>query len=545
MSRFLRWIPIACLLLLASAPEVDAQRSWPNDVSGRPAPPCTIYNPSTNTVSFCSSTAPIPVVTAGGGTASTNTGAVTGFGKQWFFSNYQTFLNSNGGQTGGRTASVFSDDSTIASFHRNVGGGNVLDVAISTDGGVNFLDFNTGFVVGNDVQGAFVVPSTPQRFVVAAGASQIFTSQALLSGWAQSTYSGVGATPGGGVHGFAAKADGSRVLSTASLSPGTEVCISTNQGQSFGTCTSIATSTNPLAIAYAGGTTWLVFDTNFRIFQSTNDGVTWSAIQVLASGASTNGNDLVCLTPLFTTCVAAVQGQISVSTNAGATWLVTASLGQGTAALCDYGANNVAFFGFPGSGTPSSTFQNAFTSANAGTTWFPGQTLGTTWNGAGSPSLSSLVCRAGRGYVNGVVSTNTQFSWYNPTSAPGGTGFSSAGGFTPAALIQGGILLNQTQTSAATTAQTITFTPAPGHRVTIRSMALFSSTASQNLTLVIQSPTGTTLYNLGTVSTTATAGNPLQFTGSPLFTGDTGVTVSVVVGAAAAGTTTLSVVADQ
>ncbi len=121
---------------------------------------------------------------------------------------------------------------------------------------------------------------------------------------------------------------------------------------------------------------------------------------------------------------------------------------------------------------------------------------------------------------------------------------SSAGGYSVAALIQSGIRLNLTQTSAATTAQTITLTGTAGSRVCLRNIVLFSSNATQNLTLVVQDATVTTL-NFGTVSTSATAGNPLTFFGQPLFCGETGNSVQVVVGAAAAGTTTLSVVADR
>lgn len=144
--------------------------------------------------------------------------------------------------------------------------------------------------------------------------------------------------------------------------------------------------------------------------------------------------------------------------------------------------------------------------------------------GAGSSAVSAA----------SLASTQT-------TTANQGTAASGAN-IWPTASNQGAALLNTTATSAATTAQTLTCAGAAGTRVTLRYIALYASTATQNITLVVQDG-GVTKLDLGTVVLTTA----LQVTVFPnvTVTAATAASLTVVIGAAAAGTTTGSAICDR
>jgi hypothetical protein len=293
---------------------------------------------------------------------------------------------------------------------------------------------------------------------------------------------------------------------------------------------------------YGGGTVWFATSDDGGVSRSTNDGATWSVVQTLGG----NGGPGLCLASTsYQTCLTISGGQVFRSIDNGLTW--SSVLSSGVSGMCDYGGGNVGLVtGVPPVGLSAIT-NNVFSSQDSGLTFFAGNVYGSIWTGVGAPSLNSYTCNStGRGFMSMHTTAGPAptFTFYNPLTQPGGVLQSSSGGYNVSALIQAGVLLNATQTSAATTAQTITLTGTAGSRVCLRNIALFSSNATQNVTLVVQDATVTTL-NFGTVSTTATAGNPITFTGQPLFCGQSGDSVQVVVGAAAAGTTTLSVVADR
>jgi hypothetical protein len=524
----------------ASAQLTPPLPTWQNDASGRPAPPCFFYDPVTNKTQPCTATNPLPTSAGGSGTGQGTTAgtSTTGFGKGWFPSTF----NGGGGSV---VQSVYQDGATVNTFHRTVACGNCLTVSTSTDGGVNFVSFNTSFVAGNEVGLMIKVPSSPPRYlgyVANGGASHIFNSTALLSGWAD----GVTASPdlNGSITAAASNATGSVVLMSGGTGGGnhTNVCKSTDQGRNFGSCVNVRAVNASAGLWYGGGSVWFATSDDGGVSRSTNDGATWSVVQTLGG----NGGPGLCLASTsYQTCLTISGGQVFRSTNNGLTW--GSVLSSGVSGLCDYGANNVGLAtGVPPVGFAAIT-NNVFSSQDAGNAFYAGSVYGSAWTGVGAPSLSSFTCNStGRGFMSMHTTAGPAptFTFYNPLTQPGGVLQSSAGGYNVSAPIQSGIIQNVVQTSAATTAQTVTLTGTSGSRVCVRKIVLFSSAATQNLTLVVQDAAVTTL-NFGTVSTTATAGNPLQFDGTPMFCGQTGDSVQVVVGAAAAGTTTVSVVADR
>lgn len=480
---------------------------------------------------------------AGGGGAGTGTGttggtSTTGFGKGWFPSTF----NGGGGSV---VASVYQDGATVNTFHRTVACGNCLTVSTSTDGGINFVSFNTSFVVGNEVNFIIKVPSAVPRYLgysANGGASQIFNSASLLSGWA----AGVTASPdlNNSIVAAASNATGSVVLMVGGTGGGshTNVCKSTNQGQTFGSCVDVRPASPAASVWFGGGTTWFISSADGGISRSINDGATWAVVQTLGA---TGGQGLCLASTSYQTCLVISAGQVFRSIDNGATY--ASVLSSGVSSMCDYGGGNVGLVtGVPPVGLSAIT-NNVFSSQDGGQNFYAGNVYGSVWTGVGAPSLSSFTCNStGRGYMSMHTTAGPAptFTFYNPLTQPGGVLQSSSGGYNVSALIQAGVLLNATQTSAATTAQTITLTGTGGSRVCLRNIAVFSSNAAQNVTLVVQDAAVTT-FNLGTVTTTAVAGNPLTFSGQPLFCGQTGNSIQVVVGAAGAGTTTLSVVGDR
>lgn len=551
MSLMTRALVALLALIALGVGAADAQLvpplpTWQNDAQGRPAPPCFFYDPTTNKTQPCTSANPLPTSAggAGAGTGTTNLTSTTGFGKGW----YPVVNASIAGTASNRLMSVYQPGGlTVNTFRRIVACGNCLAVGTSTDGGVTFSEFQTSFVAGNEVQILIKVPSTTPRYLgyVANGAaSHIFSSTGLLSGWADGTTAS--AFLNNGIISFASNANGSTVLSSAGTGGGspTEICRSTTQGQTFPSCVNVYAAVPAGDVWYAGGTNWLVFNTNGQVARSTNDGVSWTNITTLAGGAGGGFHGVCLASTSYQTCLAMSNGIVYRSADNGLTWLSVLPTGTVAGGLCDYGSGSVGVWGNSPPVGLGTVANNVWSTQDGGLTFFNGNVYGSTWNGAGTEGLASFSCNAtGRGFAS-LTGTGGTFLFYNPLTQPGGVLQSSAGGYNVSALIQGGIILNATQTSAATTAQTITLTGASGSRVCIRKIVVFSSNATQNVTLVVQDATVTTL-NFGTVSTTATAGNPLSFDGQPLFCGQTGDSVQVVVGAAAAGTTTLSVVADR
>lgn len=543
MSQLTRALVVLLALIALGVGAADAQLApplptWQNDASGRPAPPCFFYDPTTNKTVPCTATNPLPTSSSAGGAGlgTTSGTSTTGFGKGWFPSTYQS--------AGNVAVSVYQEGgSTVNVFRRNTGCGNCLTVATSTDGGVNFVEVNTSFIVGNEISFLIKVPSSPPRYLGYApngAGSQIFNSTSLLSGWA----AGVTASPdlNNGLVDVASNANGSVVLMVGGVGGGnhTNVCKSTDQGRNFGSCVNVRPATAASGVWYGGGTTWFASSQDGGISRSTNDGATWSVVQTLGG----NGGHGLCL-PIsgYNTCVTLSGGSAFRSTDNGLTWTNIVS-GVGSL-LCDYGGGSVGIFpGTPPVGFAAIT-NTPFSSQDSGASFYAGSIYGSAWTGVGAPSATTFTCNStGRGFagIHTTAGPTPQFNFYNPLTQPGGVLQSSAGGYSVAALIQSGVLLNAAPTtSAANTAATITLTGTAGSRICIREVVVFSSAAGTP-TLVLQDAT-VTQVNYGTL---ATGTAPTRFSGSPLFCGQTGDSLQVVVGAAGVGvTTTTSVVADR
>lgn len=539
MTRRL-WYLIALLAVLTLYQSSEAQLpipTWKNDAQGRPAPPCMVLDAASGISLPCSTSNPLPIGGGATGQGTTSGTSETGFGKEWYPSNFTRTL-----AAGEPFALLFIDDINVAAFYRSTGCGSCLRVALSSDGGINFTDFSTSFNLGNNLTVAFRVPSSPTRYLIGDIGSPSFAAQStsLLSGWTD--IPAITSAP----LGFASKPDGSRVLSIESNA---RVCISTNTGVSFGSCaiwgTGAIAATAGKGIAYAGGTNWIfVNDVPSQVWRSTDDGVTFTQVATLTG----QGRSVICLAPGYTNCLATdTAGNVSQSTDAGLTWIVRLS-GVGSAAgLADYGNGNAGVLSqSPPIGLVQIT-QSAWSSFNNGLAWFAGTVNGSRWDGTGTINLKSFDARSGRGVASYSASSGggNQLSIYNPLTAPGGTLSSSAGGYNIAALIQSGLILNTTPvTSAATTAAVLTLTNTPGSRICLRNLALITSSATQNITLTVTDG-ATVVLNLGTVSTGAVAGNPTVFTGSPLVCSQTNNNLVVNIGAAGAGTTTTSAIADR
>jgi hypothetical protein len=538
MSRFLRLTPLLLVLALLWGGEAAAQRQWPNDVSGRPAPPCTVYDPIANTTSFCSTSNPLPVGAPGGGSTGLGTTggtSVTGFGKAWYPSTYQA-----GGEP---TAAVFQDGATVNAFRRNTGCGNCLTVATSTDGGINFVEVNTSFIVGNTVQFIIKVPSSPARYLgytPNGASSHIYNSTSIQSGWAD----GVTASPdlNNGIVDVATNTTGSVVLMVGGVGGGnhTNVCKSTDQGRNFGSCVNVRAAVAASGIWYGGGTIWFASSQDGGISRSTDDGATWTLVQTLGGNG---GHGLCTAFTSFATCLNLTGGSVFRSTDNGLTWINIAG-GVGSL-ICDYGAGNIGIFpGTPPVGFAAIT-NTSFSSQDSGLNFYAGSIFGSAWTGVGAPSATVFVCNTtGRGFagIHTTAGPTPQFNFYNPVTQPGGTLQSSAGGYSVAALIQSGVIQNAAPTtSAANTAATGTLTGTAGSRICVREIDLFSSAAGA-ATLTI-SDGATVVQNFGTI-TTGTAAT--RIAGSPVLCGQTGNNVVVNIGAAGVGiTTTTSVIADR
>jgi hypothetical protein len=547
------WIALLPLLLLALVVSADAQpfKAWPNDQLGRPAPPCMVYNPATQNVEPCSASAPLPTSASGGsasGTGTTSGTSTTGFGKQWFpgtvtgavanGESMQAFFDSNLG----------TDTNNVVFLRRSTTCANCLQVATSSDGGVTATPFiSTGLTIANTLQVGRRFPSSPPRYLVSAdngGTAVIATSASVLSGWVAST----GLAVGDSLADAQPNAAASTVIAT--INENNLACRSTNQGQAF-SCTAVAGKGNGGAVAFAGGSIWLIFEGAGNVWRSVDDGLTF-ALQVTFASTAQGGPR--CLSPTFTTCVVkTVDGNVRRSTDAGLTWTIVASgLGINGVGICESLANSPAGSGVLATldAAPPVGFAtislNARSSFNAGGAWFTGQSNGSPWDGTGAPSITSMDCRNGKGIATYATTGGgvNVFTMYNPLTQPGGVLQSSAGGYNVSAPIQSGIVLNRAATvSAANTAAVHTLTNTAGSRICIRRIVLFSSAAGTPTLTVTDG--AVVVLNFGTRATTTSSLNN-EFAGDPLVCSQTNNNLVVNIGAAGAGvTTTTTVIADR
>jgi hypothetical protein len=104
---------------------------------------------------------------------------------------------------------------------------------------------------------------------------------------------------------------------------------------------------------------------------------------------------------------------------------------------------------------------------------------------------------------------------------------------------QGAQVGNVTQTSAATTLQTVTIPAVAGKRTVIRGIVVYGAAAA-TATLVVQD-NGVTILDFGTLTLQLAAA---ALAGLPIASAKFNQAMQVVVGAASAGATTVSVIAD-
>lgn len=107
---------------------------------------------------------------------------------------------------------------------------------------------------------------------------------------------------------------------------------------------------------------------------------------------------------------------------------------------------------------------------------------------------------------------------------------------------QQGLTLLQTtpSVSGATTLQNVTITGTAGSRITLRKISVYG-TAASTFTLAVKAGAAT-VYDFGTLTFPATG--QLTFDVDPLTFAD-GVSCVIAAGAASAGTTTISFIADK
>ncbi|MBL4773600.1 MAG: exo-alpha-sialidase [Alcanivoracaceae bacterium] len=119
----------------------------------------------------------------------------------------------------------------------------------------------------------------------------------------------------------AANGDGSVIL--AITSSGAVTRKSTDSGATWSSAGSHGLS-NPLAISWAGGTTWLASDSTTQLKISTDDGVTWKAIQnTLPSELSSGIKYVIHYEPVSDTItISTSAGYIARSKDTGTTWEV-------------------------------------------------------------------------------------------------------------------------------------------------------------------------------------------------------------------------------
>jgi len=488
--------------------------------------------------------ATISISGSGTGTGTTSGTSTTGFGRGWFPSTITGTLGA-----GQQMIAVFLDDLQVAFFRRDTGCGNCLQVAVSTDGGVTGTFFSTDGTLGNSISAAHRVPSSPPRFLASSigGPLNIIQSANVSSGWTAV----VGLTLP--VNSWASNPAGSTVLSyNSGAAPSVQVCRSTNQGITFGSCNNWgiqnAQALSGMGIIHVSGTTWLFHNATAQIWRSVDDGITFALAATPGGG---NGISITCL-PNTTTCLFIGTDQIiRRSTDSGSTWvpvqtgITPGAVNSGICAFTD-GANAATLTNSPPVGLSSVVSNTTWSSPSAGLLWYPGKIFGSHWDGVGGTGLTSMACRNGRGiaaYSTGGA-TNQMFALYNPLTAPGDVLTSSAGGYNISAAIQAGIILNTTPvTSAANTAAVVTLTNTPGSRICLRSITLFSSAAG-TATLTVTDGVVVVL-NFGTL-VTGTSAALTTFDGTPLLCSQTSNNLVVNIGAAgAAVTTTTSTISDR
>jgi hypothetical protein len=582
-SRRLLWLLILLAGLTFCQP-AHAQKSWPVDTSGVPAPPCTTYDPVTNAITYCGP--------AGSPASTPAVNNSTAFG-QGFFTGADPVTTINSA-----ASFLFLDETTVVGIGNRTGAGAVANVYRSVDGG------RTLTTTGTAASGAGAVNAFRNMVRSANGLYVIGTNDNPASIYTSRDLSILAEQAGNGIVGAGANTilyqAQNTLLVTEDITQG--ICRNTAPatGVTFPSawaCTIPPSWTGPpsagngvgmfnLAPSTGAGTPtgiWIGLDKatpNAHLIRSINDGVSFSAVTTLAEGLSGAAKAVICLRNTPAICLAGANGNLYRSIDSGATWAQVAaypatfgSLGK---AFLDYGNNTVVAIGSflsvvtaPPGCIPNCSPTSGLTwarSTDAGLTWQTifggwGQTAGAGTDTATSAVTSPTTGRAiislfptAQGVPGGAVGTNTAYL-FGPTIPPQGTvifGTGSTSGvildhgeLVAAGSVQGGILLNSNNTSAATTAQTITLTGTAGFRIHVYEVSARCNTAAATNTGVTLTDGGTTTWSTGLADVPVGGATSLFHHWNPGYTAKDGATVTVVMTACSAGTSTLTIQADK
>lgn len=546
-----RLAALLVLVLLALRPLPSSAQSWPRDVTGVPAPPCT-YLSQTGALTTCSEADPLPMAPAAG----LRTTDATAWGKEWLVA-----VNS---PVTTKDVALWEGDGTVTRL--NASGSAAATVSRSLDQGrsyvttattVTALGFPRSFL---KVSGVYVLV---KETLGGVGNNTIVRSTNLLN-WTNTTGLPAGTTSGGMV-----AAQGTTILAAIAVpgGSGTRLCRSIDLAVSF-TCQDLGTGVvSPgLNITSPAASTWLVIDSQIgvarTVYRSTDDGVTWTAVATLAvDAASTQGEGLTCLSA--TICLAAAAGRIYRSTDAGLTWTqvnILPAVNKSLYGFLNFGQGIVQALGRPGSSpadpntgqrtidfgvswAPSTIVTDGTSSCVVGT--FEGYSTAAAFNGRAIASCQfNSAGIADSEMIVSPVSGAPRFDRSGAQLMLWSDGATERGSIDRPVQIgagQGPTLFNSQQTGAANTAVSVTIAAAANQRAHIYRIEASCSAGTSQLTVT---DGGTTVWSTPT-GEVSTPRFREAFTPAAL-TGSTNSAVVITLGACGAGNAgTLIVHADR
>lgn len=575
-----RRLLLALLLVASLGVPADARaQTMPRDDTGLPTGACAYLDDSVtpNLYQRCSTTHPLPM-SPGSASIATDT---LGYGRSFFLSN-----SGSGTVSTSRLSTIlFLDDIDVVGW--GITGGSTLATASSVDGGRTWGALGTvgfGTAINAPIHAGRTIGTAP-RFLLSvsgiAGSPTILNSTSAAGGWAASTF-GTGINNNSGPT-FAIQGATVMVWGQGGAANNTAVaCRSQDNGQTFQNCVTVDATNNTGFTSTSGphqtitspaAGTWLAVANNGKVWRSTDDGATWATVVTLAGGAA---SPIKCVSATVCVTTGAGTGGIAPyrSTDGGATWtqqatIVNPSVGAGKA-LCLYGNNVldvIASDNFPSTATTTST--GAARSVDGGQTWLPVTVTGglAAFSGANFDVVSDCTSTAtGRSAFIGFRTASTGL-YYGPTTSntvqivgangiplnvDGNGNFTGNQGLPQATSpnawgvvpVQGASLKNSQQTSAVTTAQTITIAAVTSQRVHLRRIDASCNTAAATAPTLTVTDGATQIWALAATETVA-AGARTVVTWSPSLDSTTGQAMAITLGACTAGTSLLSVQADQ
>lgn len=587
MTRTRRLLSLLALVLgvglgvhtdIMSVGIASAQRTWPSDAAGRPAPPCTVYDPVTNTTSFCSTTAPLPVsgasATTGAGSPAGSSNDPLGYGRSLF----ETTAGFNTRTGVGGSAFRWQDATSLLALTRTAA--TTIQVWVSNNRGQSWTNTmtTTGGVANQGTMRGSLLRNNglyiASTFGTGVNGPAVIRSSDLAT-WIAATGTGVILGPGGN---FA--------TTSLSVSPNTanriigvrgdngaaqcQTILSTDNGASWANTGSVqACGGSQLGVvSYVGGTTWLwVVPGSGAARRSTDDGSTWSAVTTPVATILDGGQMCVAPTSGLGYClVSSIQGgttrQIYRSTDAGTTWTQVLSALNATIPIplsfTNFGANLLGVI------TDFAT-PNIFLlrSDDAGLSW--SVSASAPYTGGGTPTAyfqgtctNNLTCGSPSNGVGAAVfmpdgAATPQNPLYGAALGPGALIPTGASTGIPWSIDRAGrgitsqqqsATLNNTQvTGAATTAVVTTLAATSGERWTLRRVEARCNTAAATASVTIESPVGTTIWS--TLAVEVIAASRFLASWVPGLTALTNTALRITLSACTAGTGTLTLQADR